>query len=217
MANGGLLGLLSPEEQAYARNQGLLGLGAGLLSGSGYSPRPVTLGEAAGRGVTNMQQFQQQAMQRALQNRMLQARLGGATPSAVNEFLFWQGLPREQQEQFLQLKRAPTFLDVGSQFVSPSAVTPTQPRPVVEKDLPPEQLPETKAAQVAAVEEEKTKAKKRTAMPKARNSIRTFKLKADIVRSKVDEALALIGPTTAGAGSLLSVLPASKLGNYAAS
>jgi len=149
MANG-LLDLLSPEEKAYARNQGLLGLGAGLLSGSGYSSRPTTLGQAAGSGVQNMQQLQQQAVQNALQRQMMQSRLGGVTPSAVNEFKYWQGLSKKEKEQFLRVKRSQQFLDTGAGFVAPSGVDPTQTQPVATKELPPAQRPETKKAQKVA-------------------------------------------------------------------
>ena len=206
MANG-LLGLLSPQEQAYARNQGLLGLGSGLLAGSGYRARPVTFGEAAGGGVANMQQMQQQAIQNALQRQMLQQRMGGVTPSAVNEFQFWQGLPREQQEQFLQLKRAPTFLDVGSGFVSPSGVQPTQPRPVVEKELPPAQRPEVKRAQTEEQARGKLTVEKEKMLPKAKASVRVLHSKTRLLRDKVKEGMELVGPFATGAGSLLAALP----------
>lgn len=206
MANG-LLGLLSPQEQAYARNQGLLGLGSGLLAGSGYRARPVTFGEAAGGGVANMQQMQQQAIQNALQRQTLQQRMGGVTPSAVNEFQFWQGLQPEQQEQFLQLKRAPTFLDVGSGFVTPSGVQPTQPRPVVGKELPPAQRPEVKRAQAEEQARGKLVVEKEKMLPKARASMRALHTKSRLLKDKVQEGLQLVGPFTTGAGSLLAALP----------
>jgi len=192
-------GLLSTNDrEKQLRQRGLLGLASGLLAASGPSTTPISTGQALGQGLLSLQEAQ--------------GGLGAgvADPSAVREFQFFQGLNPEEQEQFLTVKRSQPFLDVGAGFVAPSRVDPTQVSPVAEKELPPAQRPETKGAQITAEEEARTSAKKRRALPKARGSIRAFKLKADIVRNKVDEALELIGPTTAGAGAALSLLPATK-------
>jgi hypothetical protein len=54
-----LRGILAPEDVQAARTQGLLGLGAGLLESSGWSPTPQSLGPALARGVQGgMQGFQ---------------------------------------------------------------------------------------------------------------------------------------------------------------
>ena len=39
--------------------------------------------------------------------------LGGDAPSNVQEFLFWQSLPPEQQQQYMQVKRAQQIIDMG--------------------------------------------------------------------------------------------------------
>lgn len=224
MANG-LLDMLSPQEKAYARSQGLLGLGAGLLSGSGYSKRPITLGEAAGGGIQNMQQLQQQAIQNAMQRQMMQSRLGGVTPSGMRQFSFLTGLPidkpipeqfpddpekqRQMQDLYFRVLRAQPFLDVGSGFVAPSGVDPTQVQPVAEKDLPPAQRPETKAQQITAEEEAKLAAQKKKTLPKARAAVRMHKFKTNFLKGKIQEALDFVGPLTTGPGAMLAALPAT--------
>lgn len=71
-------GLLSQEDQTYARNQGLLGLASGLLASSGPSRTPVGLGQAFGQGLMGMQQQQNLAAQTAIQNKTVQAQLEAA-------------------------------------------------------------------------------------------------------------------------------------------
>lgn len=68
-------GLLNPEEQAFVRNQGLLNLAGSLLAASGPSPRPISLGQALGQGLSGMSQATNQATQGVLGNRLLKTKL----------------------------------------------------------------------------------------------------------------------------------------------
>jgi len=65
----------------------------------------------------------------------------GQKPSAVREFETWEGYSPEQQENFLKVKRAQPFLDVGSGFVAPTMVDPTKTEPVAPRQLRPTERP----------------------------------------------------------------------------
>jgi len=72
-----------------------------------------------------------------------------ASPSAVREFQYFQGLDRPQQESYLAVKRAQQIKDIGGQLVSidPQTGLPTV---VAEKTLAPADRPEIIQAQEQA-------------------------------------------------------------------
>lgn len=79
----------------------------------------------------------------AMQFEAQQAKLGGATPSSVNEYMFVKNLPKGEQEKFLAIKRAQKYLDIGSGYVTPSQISPTAPPiDVVKRDLKPTETEE---------------------------------------------------------------------------
>lgn len=97
----------------------------------------------------------QSALQQMYQNRLgpealqlqsdlakMQANRTGMTPSAVREHQYWQNLPDQEKEDYLKVKRAQKFLDVGSGFVAPTMVDPTQTQPVAPRQLRPTERPE---------------------------------------------------------------------------
>lgn len=89
-----------------------------------------------------------------------QAKLGGATPSSVNEYNFMKSLPPEEQERFLGVKRAQQYLKTGPGYVAPSQVSPTAvPTMVAPTGLKPTEEPtyiaeKTKTAKEAAMKAE---------------------------------------------------------------
>lgn len=92
---GGLLGgssyggLLGEEEQKAAQRQGLLALGAQLMSASGPSPTRVSFGQALGPALMAGQQAQRQSGDDMLQAMLLKTKLNnpeGEKPSAVAEY-----------------------------------------------------------------------------------------------------------------------------------
>ncbi len=77
MINNLQAGLLG-EDESYIRNQGLLGLAQGLLSASGYSARPISLGEALGSGIGGLQTARDSASNMLFKNKQLKAQMAGA-------------------------------------------------------------------------------------------------------------------------------------------
>lgn len=67
-----MAGLLSIEDQDRINNDGLMGLGMGLLSASGPSQVPISLGQALGMGAAGMQQSRQQAEMMAYKKKMME-------------------------------------------------------------------------------------------------------------------------------------------------
>jgi hypothetical protein len=68
-------GLLSPEDEAAARRQGLMALSSQLLSASGPSRMPTSLGSALGQGMMAAQQAQKQSIDDRLQAMLVATQL----------------------------------------------------------------------------------------------------------------------------------------------
>jgi len=87
---GGLLGrrnyggLLTPEEEKAAQQQGLLALGANLMAAGGPSDRPVGLGQAIGSSLLAGQQATQQYGNDMLQAMLLKTKLQAAQNKNTN-------------------------------------------------------------------------------------------------------------------------------------
>ena len=82
LGGSGYGGLLSPDDQTFVRNQGLLNLAGALLSASGPSRTPISLGQALGQGVLGMGQAQNSAVQGLLQGKILAAKAKEAESEA---------------------------------------------------------------------------------------------------------------------------------------
>lgn len=74
------------------------------------------------------------------------------TPASLQEWAAFQRMTPEQQAQYLTMKRANPYLNLGGQMVQPNPVQPGVAMGGFDKTLPPEQRPEVRAAQTAAVE-----------------------------------------------------------------
>lgn len=75
-------------------------------------------------------------------------------PSNVREWEYYSRLPADQQEQYLTMRRGTSPINLGNEFVIPSAVNPAaDPRASFPISLSPGELPSTRGAQTAAVQE----------------------------------------------------------------
>lgn len=83
---------------------------------------------------------------------------GAMTPAAVSEFEYFKSLDPEAKAEYLRVKRANPWLDIGGEKVLPNPAAPGEFQAGIKKTLPPEQTPEVKGAQAAA----KTKAETET-------------------------------------------------------
>jgi len=68
--------MISPEDQADLKRQSMLSFASGMLGASGWSPRPVSMGQAMGQGLQNYQQTRAQMVPSMLQGAMLQRQIG---------------------------------------------------------------------------------------------------------------------------------------------
>ena len=69
------MGLLDPNQMLNPQTQGLLGLGQGLLQSSGWSPTPISMGQAMGQGLQSGLSAYTGAQQQQLENQLAQAKL----------------------------------------------------------------------------------------------------------------------------------------------
>lgn len=75
----------------------------------------------------------------------------GATPSNIREWQIFQAMSPEDQNRYLTMKRGLDWQNRGDALVAPDPLDPAgDPSAVIPKELPPEQLPETKHDQAAA-------------------------------------------------------------------
>jgi hypothetical protein len=75
-------------------------------------------------------------------------------PSNIREWEYYSQLPKDQQEQYLTMRRGSSPINLGNEFVIPSAVNPAEaPRASFPISLSPGELPTTRGAQTAAVQQ----------------------------------------------------------------
>lgn len=115
---------------------------------------------------------------------------GANTPSAVREYEYVSQLPPEEQQRYLNVKRAQQFIDLGGGIAPVGFGGSIQPQ--IEKSLAPENLPETRAAQTEASERAKAVVEADTTMTKKLKS-------ADSMIGLVDEARQVLPSATNGA------------------
>ena len=73
-------------------------------------------------------------------------------PSAVQEYQFFSSLPPDKQQQYLTMKRAADWQNLGGQVTLPDPLNPSgAPIASMDKTIPPQDTPEVRGAQAAAV------------------------------------------------------------------
>jgi hypothetical protein len=115
--------------------------GSGTFGGLGEGDRailsqnPEVLSSVAAKSIGNRLDPNAGLNRQLLEAKIQQARSGGEQPSNVREWKYYNGLSPEQQQQYLTMKRAEKYLDVGTGFVRPNPIDPANPTPVVQKDI----------------------------------------------------------------------------------
>ena len=79
---------------------------------------------------------------------MMPSRSG--TPMSIKEWERFSAMTPEEQEQYLQMKRAQKVIDIGGAFAAVSPVDPTQVTQIAEKTLNPGEEPDVRLQQAAA-------------------------------------------------------------------
>jgi len=76
---------------------------------------------------------------------------GMEMPSAVREYQYYNSLPKDAKDDFLRVKRAQQYLDIGGGYIAPDQVT-GAPVPLIDKTLAPADVPVNAAAKAGAME-----------------------------------------------------------------
>ncbi len=112
---------------------------------------------------------------------------GGGT-SDMKTFDYYKGLSPEDQRAFMKVKRADKYIDRGSEVIGVDPIT-GEVAAIYEKDLAPEQLPETKAAQASA-------AKYGTVQGEAKAKLKSMESKQPQLEEVVEELEVLADKAT---------------------
>jgi len=133
------------DEQEQRRSETLGGLQGVLATApeGGYKPNDLIKALSGVPGI-NQEQLINMQLSQAMSPR-------AEKPSSVQEWEYFSSLPKDQQDQYLTMKRQQRYLDVGTGFVAPSAVG--GPGQKIKKDLP--GIVEQKAAETGAAEQAK--------------------------------------------------------------
>jgi hypothetical protein len=147
------------QEAADARKtESALANALALKAAPGYEPSPTSVKEykaAKADGYTG-----------SYEDWMKTNATGKDVPMTVKEWQYYNTLPKDQQAQFLMMKRATPYLNLGGQMVQPDPVSPGRAMGSFDKTLPPEDRPENKAAQKAATIAAESGAKAAIDLPK---------------------------------------------------
>ena len=112
------MGLLDPNQMLNPQTQGLLGLGQGLLQSSGWSPTPISMGQAMGQGLKSGLSAYTGAQQQQLENQLAQQKLGqGPKPTSLMQNLQAGGLapgsPEYQAKMLEAVMKPSTQIDLN--------------------------------------------------------------------------------------------------------
>ena len=135
---------------------------------------------------------------------------GVQEPMNVKEFTFFQTLPDEKKQEYLQVKRADRVVDIGGSVVNVTPGLPGSAETVAEKTLAPADQPENAAAKTTAVDTAKMNVEKQEKFPKAQAALAALEQQNTVVLSAIDEALANTSSLSAGFGSVLSGVPTTQ-------
>lgn len=136
-----------------------------------------------------------------------QYKSSGDGPSTVQEWNFFNNLSGDDQQRFLQMKRADRVVDIGGEIINVTPGLPGSAQPVVTKTLAPADQPENAASKAAAVDTAKMQVEKQTKFPKAQAALVALEQQNGVVIGAIDEALANVSPMSAGFGSMISGVP----------
>lgn len=128
-------------------------------------------------------------------------------PSSVREYEYYNQLPEDQQEQYLLVKRANPYINLGGSMAQPMQTRPGELRADLPKTLPPQDRPEVKGEQKRATEQAALDVKKPEMQSKAKAALGDLERQTDIVTTNIDKALNLISPWSTGYGAFLSGMP----------
>ena len=135
-------------------------------------------------------------------NKLEREPAGGELPSNVREYQYYNSLSPNQKQQYLIMKRANPYLDLGTSFNQPNPVDPSAPGRSIPKD-------------VAGAEAQKIIGKndgeKIVGLPKVGAALQSFEAKNNIVMQDIDAAIELSkGAFTTGLpGALARNIPGS--------
>ena len=90
----------------------------------------------------------------------------GDIPMTVKEWEYYQKLPAEKRDEFLNMKRTVAPINLGGTVMQPSPSRPGVAAATFDKTLPPEARPETRAAQAAAVQTAENEVEARAVLPR---------------------------------------------------
>lgn len=136
------------------------------------------------------------------------SKMGGEQPSSVREWNYYNNLPPEQKQEYLNMKRSEKYLDTGTSFVRPNPIDPSRPVASIAKDVKGE-------AQAKVVGRETGELQ--MGAPKALAALDAADAKSDVVGRTIAEAKAMVGQNTAGfGGAILKNMPGTAARDLAA-
>lgn len=131
----------------------------------------------------------------------------GELPSNVQEWEYYNQLTPDQQNQYLTMRRAQPYLNVGTQMVQPVPTQPGQVGGAIPITPKPGEMPEFKAKVETAVGEAKLGVGQPELQNKAKLAFQDLTRQTEVVESTIDKAIALITPWSTGYGSMLDFMP----------
>ena len=130
-------------------------------------------------------------------------------PSSIQEWQYYNALPKADQERYLQMKRAQQFLNQGNQYGAPMMTDPTKVVPVAPINPKVSETPAYQAEQTKAKGQAESEVKKETGFPKVTKLLQDQNQQWDNINQYIDKALNQIGITTAGPAGKLAWIPGS--------
>jgi len=131
---------------------------------------------------------------------LLKPKSGDAMPANIREWEYFNALPPEQQSEYLRMKRANPYLDLGTGFGQPDPVNPgALGGPVIPKngDVP-TGFQQTAPGEIAPMPGSEPDIERRGKQVKAESAINTLEQKNAVAVSAIDEALSQVNWSNTG-------------------
>ncbi len=115
--------------------------GSGAMSGLNdgdravLSQNPAIMSAVAAKTMANKLDPNAGLNRQLLEAKIKQMQSGGEQPSNVREWQYFKSLTPEQQQQYLVMKRAEKVIDTGTGFYRTNPTDPSNPTPVIKKDI----------------------------------------------------------------------------------